>query len=106
MSAWEETPDMLAEARMVVACELEVGKADREAFDLPVVAPPERMLDFQREWTRRPGFRALIRAAGRYSEEEVAHSRTVRGLWEMSRSKAWTLGGGKFPFAGEFAALG
>ena len=78
---------------------------DKVEFDLPVV-PPERIPDFQREWRRRRGLRALIRAAGRLSEDEVAHSKLVRALWELHRSDAWRADGRglliDFP---EFAAL-
>ena len=49
---------------------------DRVVFDVPVIAP-QRVPDFQREWHRRPELRALIRAAGRLDEAEVARSKMV-----------------------------
>ena len=65
---------------------------DKVVFDVPVI-PPQRIPDFQREWYRRPGLRSLIRAAGRLSEDEVAHSKVVRALWELHRSDAWRADG-------------
>ena len=76
-------------AMMTVRAEL---SRDKVPLSLPVV-PPERIPDFQRQWHRRPGLRALIRAAGRLSEDEVAHSKLVRALWELSRSDAWRADG-------------
>ena len=72
---------------------------------LPVI-PPERIPDFQREWYRRPELRALIRTAGQLEEAEVAHSPTVRALWELAHSDAWAADArGLFCDYPEFAAL-
>ena len=65
---------------------------DRVVVDTPVV-PPERVVDFQRQWRARPELRALIRAAGRLDEAEASRSRPVRALWELSRSDAWRADG-------------
>ena len=78
---------------------------DRVVFDVPVIAP-QRVPDFQREWHRRPELRALIRAAGRLDEAEVARSKVVRALWELAHSDAWRADGrGLLVDYPEFAAL-
>ena len=89
-------------ALMTIRAELACGEA---ALSLPVI-PPERIPDFQRQWHRRPGLRALIRAAGQLDEAEVARSTSVRALWELAHSDAWRADGRgllcDFP---EFAAV-
>ena len=90
------------DAAGTIAAELESGEP---AETLPVI-PPERMADFRDRWRERPGLRSLIRAAGALDEAEVARSRLVRALWEMSRSTEWQADGrgllSDFP---EFAEL-
>ena len=97
----EVTGTMLAEARMTIAALAELQ--DDDGLELPLI-PPERMPDFQREWRRRPYFRAMLHAVRDVPEEPTLRNRTLRGLWEMGRSAEWTRGpGGRLP--AEFAAL-
>ena len=97
---FEETPRMLADARMVVEAESALQDDD---LILPAI-PPERMADFRREWLRRPGLRCLIRAAQDLPPERRIRNRTLQGLWEMARSPEWRRQpGGRLPV--ELAAL-
>lgn len=83
---FEETPQMLAGARMVVAAESALQDDDLA----PPVIAPERMADFRREWLRRPGLRCLIRAAQDLPPERRRRNRTLQGLWEMAHSPGST----------------
>ena len=66
-----------------------------EPYSTPVI-PPDRMLDFQREWCHSPTFRMLIRRAGEMGRERCARSKTLMGLYEMWESDAWQLDYGRF----------
>ena len=62
------------------------------------------MPEWRREWMRRPYLRCLIRAAQHLRPEQRRRSRTLQGLWEMSRSPEWRRQpGGRIPV--EFAPL-
>ena len=90
----EETPAMLAQARLTLAAE---GCVQDDDFTPPVVAPG-RMADFQREWRRRPGLRALIRAAQDLDDALVERNRSLCALREMARSAQWRREpGGRLP---------
>lgn len=97
-----ETADIQAQARMTVETEAAIETAP---FALPVI-PPGQMHFWRHEWRREPGLRALIRAAAALGEERCAKNKTLRGLWEISRSRDWIAeDDGKMPWGGQFAAL-
>ena len=91
--------EMMATARMTLEAETE---DDQRPFPAPVLT---RMLDFQREWHRRPQLRALIRAASQLGEKRCGRSPMARALWLMSQSDAWRLGGARFPHVADFSLL-
>ena len=74
-----------AQADMTLTAETD---HDQGPISLPVV-PPDRMIDFRREWLRRPYLRAAIHAAARAGEERCSRSKVARALWEASQSDEW-----------------
>lgn len=96
-----------AQADMTLTAETD---ADQGPFDTPVI-PPGRMIDFRREWLRRPHLRATIHAAARAGRERCSRSKVAMALWEASQSDEWRRDdcpdGGieHFPYYADFASL-
>ena len=90
------------DAAGTLVAELESG----EPVESVPVIPSGHMAGFRARWRKSPQLRSLIRAAGRLDEAQAMRSRTVRALWEMSRSREWKKDGrgllNDFP---EFAEL-
>lgn len=99
-------PDSFANAKMIIQAELDTFEKTKHIPDPEApesgkvieventhryynVIPRDRMKDFQREWKKSLGMRMLIRAAGQLPFEEAIKTKTIAGLYEMSKSNEW-----------------
>lgn len=90
------------QAALAIESDLESASGDFRRVIDPATIP-----FWQYEWRRNPELRALIRRAGQLGEATASRSKTVRGLWELSRTEQWrSEAGGRFPFAADFRRVG